>query len=181
MVGFCHSCNSCTNNLENYCPKLIATYGGKYYDGTVTYGGFSDTMVVDEHFVIRIPHNLPLDTAAPLLCVGITMYSPLRFYGLDKPDLHIGVVGLGGLGHFAVKFDKAMGAKVIVINGTLDGIIDTVSAQHPLLPLLGLLKTHEKLILVGALEKPLKLPAFLLLQGRKIIGGSLIGGIRETQ
>ncbi|TYJ10702.1 hypothetical protein E1A91_A11G225500v1, partial [Gossypium mustelinum] len=212
MVGSCHSCDSCTNNLENYCPKLIATYGGKYYDGTVTYGGFSDTMVVDEHFIIRIPHNLPLDAAAPLLCAGITVYSPLRFYGLDKPDLHIGVVGLGGLGHLAVKFAKAMGAKVTVIstsinkkkaalenlgadsffvsrdqdqlqaaNGTLDGIIDTVSAQHPLLPLLGLLKTHGKLVLVGAPEKPLELPAFPLLQGRKIIGGSLIGGIRETQ
>ncbi|MBA0770351.1 hypothetical protein Gotri_019001 [Gossypium trilobum] len=154
MVGFWHSCDSYTNNLENYCPKLIATYRGKYYDGTVTYGGFSDTMVVDEHFIIRIPHNLPLDAAAP-------------FFASESQC------------HLAVKFDKAMGAKVTVIstsinkkkaalknlgadsffvsrdqdqlqviNGTLDGIIDTISAQHPLLPLLGLLKTHGNLILV---------------------------------
>ncbi|TYH45098.1 hypothetical protein ES332_D11G240800v1 [Gossypium tomentosum] len=198
MVGFCHSGDNCTNNLENYCPKLIATYGGKYYDRTVTYGGFANTMVVDDHFIIRIPHNLPLDAVAPLLSAEITVYSPLTFYGLDKPDLHIRVIGLGGIGHLAIKFDKAMRAKVTVIstsinkkkaalenlsvdsffavNGTLDGIIDTVSAQHPLLPLLGLLKTHGKLVLFGALEKPLELPTFPLLQE-----GSLIGGIRETQ
>ncbi|MBA0590663.1 hypothetical protein Gorai_019359, partial [Gossypium raimondii] len=173
MVGFCHSCDSCTNNLENYCPKLIATYGGKYYDGTVTYGGFSNTMVVDDHFIIRIPHNQPLDAAAP-------------FFPLKSQC------------HLAIKFDKAMRAKVTVIstsinkkkaalenlgvdsffavNGTLDGIIDTIYAQHPLLPLLGLLKTHGKLVLFGALEKPLELPTFPLLQE-----GSLIRGIRETQ
>nr|KJB44041.1 hypothetical protein B456_007G231700 [Gossypium raimondii] len=188
MVGFCHSCDSCTNNLENYCPKLIATYGGKYYDGTVTYGGFSNTMVVDDHFIIRIPHNQPLDAAAP--------FFPLKSQCI--PDLHIRVIGLGGIGHLAIKFDKAMRAKVTVIstsinkkkaalenlgvdsffavNGTLDGIIDTIYAQHPLLPLLGLLKTHGKLVLFGALEKPLELPTFPLLQE-----GSLIRGIRETQ
>ena len=116
MVGSCHSCDDCTNNLENYCQKMILTYAAKYYDGTVTYGGYSDTMVADEHFIVRIPDNLPLDAAAPLLCAGITVYSPLRFYGLDKPHLHVGVVGLGGLGHMAVKFAKAMGAKVTVIS-----------------------------------------------------------------
>ena len=116
MVGSCHSCDDCTNNLENYCREMIFTYGTKYYDGTVTYGGYSDTMVADEHFIVRIPDNLPLDAAAPLLCAGITVYSPLRFYGLDKPHLHVGVVGLGGLGHMAVKFAKAMGAKVTVIS-----------------------------------------------------------------
>ncbi|XVE86890.1 hypothetical protein DITRI_Ditri18aG0071800 [Diplodiscus trichospermus] len=212
MVGSCHSCDNCTNNLENYCPKMILTYSAKYYDGTITYGGYSDTMIADEHFVVLIPDNLPLDAAAPLLCAGITVYSPLRFYGLDKPDLHVGVVGLGGLGHMAVKFAKAMGAKVTVIstspnkkkealenlgadsflvsrdqdqlkaaNGTLDGITDTVSAQHPLLPLLGLLKANGKLILVGAPAKPLELAAFSLLQGRKVVGGSMIGGMKETQ
>ncbi|XP_022767214.1 probable mannitol dehydrogenase [Durio zibethinus] len=212
MVGSCHSCNDCTNNLENYCPKLILTYGAKYYDGSITYGGYSDTMVADEHFIVRIPDNLPLDAAAPLLCAGITVYSPLRYYGLDRPDLHIGVVGLGGLGHMAVKFAKALGVKVTVIStssnkkkealgnlgadsfllsrdqdqlqaakGTLDGIIDTVSAQHPLMPLLGLLKTDGKLVLVGAPEKPLELPAFSLLQGRKLVGGSCIGGMKETE
>ncbi|KAM4117632.1 hypothetical protein ACB094_02G139500 [Castanea mollissima] len=144
-------------------------------------------MVTDEHFVIRIPDNLPLDAGAPLLCAGITVYRPLRFYGLDKPGMHVGVVGLGGLGHVAAKPAKAMGVKVTVIStspnkkkealehlgadsflaaqGTLDGIIDTVSAQHPLMPPLGLLKTQGKLVMVG----------------RKLVGGSCIGGMKETQ
>ncbi|XP_050292099.1 probable mannitol dehydrogenase [Quercus robur] len=212
LVGACRSCNDCSNNLENYCPKAILTYGAVYHDGTTTYGGYSDIMVADEHFVIRIPDNLPLDAGAPLLCAGITVYSPLKFYGLDKPGLHVGVVGLGGLGHVAVKFAKAMGVKITVIStspnkktealehlgadsflvstdqgqiqaalGTLDGIIDTVSAVHPLLPLIGLLKSHGKLIMVGAPEKPLELPIFPILLGRKIVGGSCIGGLKETQ
>ncbi|XP_075656107.1 putative mannitol dehydrogenase isoform X1 [Castanea sativa] len=212
LVGACRSCNDCSNNLENYCPKSILTYGAVYHDGTTTYGGYSDIMVADEHFVIRIPDNLPLDAGAPLLCAGITVYSPLKFYGLDKPGLHVGVVGLGGLGHVAVKFAKAMGVKITVIStspnkkaealehlgadsflvstdqgqiqaalGTLDGIIDTVSAVHPLLPLIGLLKSHGKLIMVGAPEKPLELPISSILLGRKIVGGSCIGGLKETQ
>lgn len=212
LVGSCGSCDNCSNNLENYCPKLILTYGSKYYDGTTTYGGYSDIMVADEHFIVRIPDSLPLDAAAPLLCAGITLYSPLKYFGLDKPGLHIGIVGLGGLGHVGVKFAKAMGAKVTVIStspnkkkealenisadaflishnedemqaamGTMDGIIDTVSAPHPLLPLIGLLKSHGKMVLVGLPEKPLELPVFPLLLGRKIIGGSCIGGMEETQ
>ncbi|AET03358.1 putative cinnamyl-alcohol dehydrogenase [Medicago truncatula] len=212
MVQSCHSCQNCNESLENYCPKVILTYGSKNLDGTITYGGYSDTMVTDESFVISIPNSLPLDAAAPLLCAGITVYSPLKYFGLDKPNLQLGVVGLGGLGHMAVKFAKAFGAKVTVIStspnkkkeaiellgadsfvvsseqdqmqaatGTLDGIIDTVSAVHPLLPLIGLLKSHGKLVMVGAPEKPLELPVFPLLMGRKIIGGSLIGGIKETQ
>ncbi|KAJ0039718.1 hypothetical protein Pint_27731 [Pistacia integerrima] len=212
MVGSCRSCDSCANNLENYCPKMILTYGGTYYDGTTTYGGYSDIVVADEHFIVRIPDNLPLDAAAPLLCAGITVYSPLRYYGLDKPGMHVGVVGLGGLGHVAVKFAKAMGVKVTVIStspnkkkeaiehlgadsflvsrnqdemqaamSTMDGIIDTVSAQHPLMPLMGLLKSHGKIVLLGVSEKPLELPVFPLLVGRKIVGGSAIGGMKETQ
>ncbi|XP_075646231.1 putative mannitol dehydrogenase [Castanea sativa] len=212
MVGACHSCDNCDNNLENYCPKMILTYGAKYYDGTITYGGYSNTMVSDEHFVVRIPDNLPLDASAPLLCAGITKQGPLRFYGLDRPGMHVGVVGLGGLGHVAVKFAKAMRVKVTVIStspnkkkealehlgadsflvskdqdqmqaaqGTMDGIIDTVSAQHPLLPLIGLLKTQGKLVMVGAPEKPLELPVFPLLMGRKLLGGSCFGGMKETQ
>lgn len=212
MVGSCHSCGSCNNDLENYCPKMILTYSTKYHDGTTTYGGYSDSMVTDEHFVVRIPDNLPLDAAAPLLCAGITVYSPLRFFNLDKPGMHVGVVGLGGLGHVAVKFAKAMGVKVTVIStspkkkqealehlgadsflvsrdqdemqaamGTMDGVIDTVSAIHPILPLISLLKTQGKLVLVGAPEKPLELPVFPLLMGRKIVGGSCIGGMKETQ
>nr|P93257.1 RecName: Full=Probable mannitol dehydrogenase; AltName: Full=NAD-dependent mannitol dehydrogenase [Mesembryanthemum crystallinum]AAB38503.1 cinnamyl-alcohol dehydrogenase Eli3 [Mesembryanthemum crystallinum] len=212
MVGSCRSCESCENHLENYCPKMILTYGSTYYDGTLTYGGYSDIMVVEEHFAVRIPDNMALDATAPLLCAGVTVYSPLKHFELDKPGLHIGVVGLGGLGHMAVKFGKAFGAKVTVIStspnkkdeavnrlgadsfvvsrepeqmqsamGTLDGIIDTVSAAHPLLPLLGLLKSQGKMIMVGVPDKPLELPVFPLLQGRKILAGSCIGGMKETQ
>ncbi|KAL6954977.1 cinnamyl-alcohol dehydrogenase [Sarracenia purpurea var. burkii] len=212
LVGSCHSCDDCANHLENYCTKPIYTYNSIYYDGTPTYGGYSNVIVVDQHFVVRIPDSLPLDATAPLLCAGITTYSPLRYYGLDKPGMNVGVVGLGGLGHAAVKFAKAFGVKVTVIStspgkkqeaiehlgadsflvsrdpdqmqaaiGTLDGIIDTVSAPHPLLPLIGLLKSHGKLVLVGAPERPLELPVFPLLVGRKLVGGSAIGGIKETQ
>ncbi|XP_038697659.1 probable mannitol dehydrogenase [Tripterygium wilfordii] len=212
MVGSCRSCSNCNENLENYCPKMILTYAAKYYDRTTTYGGYSNLMVADEHFVVHIPDNLPLDAGAPLLCAGITVYSPLKYYGLDKPGMHVGVVGLGGLGHLAVKFAKAMGVKVTVIStspnkkkeateilgadaflasrdedemqaglGTMDGIIDTVSAMHPLLPLIGLLKSHGKLVMVGAPEKPLELPVSPLILGRKMLGGSGIGGMKETQ
>ncbi|EXC35406.1 putative mannitol dehydrogenase [Morus notabilis] len=212
LVGSCNSCDSCVNDLENYCAKIIPTCSAEYHDGTTTYGGFSDLMVADEHFVFRIPDNLPLDATAPLLCAGITVYSPLRHFGLDKPGTHVGIVGLGGLGHLAVKFAKAMGAKVTVIStspskkveaiehlgadsflasrdqdqllaatSTMDGIIDTVSAVHPLLPLLGLLKSQGKLIMVGAPDKPLELPVFPLLLGRKMVAGTVTGGMKETQ
>ncbi|KAE9596961.1 hypothetical protein Lal_00007613 [Lupinus albus] len=212
LVDSCRSCQNCDDNFENYCPNYIMTSGAKYIDGTTTHGGFSDSMVVEERFVISIPDGLPLDAAAPLLCAGITVYSPLKYYGLDKPGLNIGVVGLGGLGHMAVKFAKAFGATVTVIStspnkkkeaiehlgahsflisrdqdqmqgalGTMDGIIDTVSAIHPLLPLIGLLKSHGKLVMVGIPEKPLELSVFSLILGRKTIGGSLVGGLKETQ
>ncbi|XP_070031469.1 8-hydroxygeraniol dehydrogenase-like isoform X4 [Nicotiana tomentosiformis] len=211
LVGSCRKCENCDNNLENYCPDQIMTYNGIYTDGTTTYGGYSDIMVTDEHYVVHWPENLPME-AAPLLCAGITTYSPLKYFGLDKPGMHIGVVGLGGLGHMAVKFAKAFGTKVTVIStsaskkqeamerlgadsflvsrdpdqmqaaaGSLDGIIDTVSAIHPLLPLINLLKTNGKLVIVGAPDKPLELPVFPLLLGRKLVAGSAIGGIKETQ
>ncbi|KAL7192634.1 hypothetical protein ACSBR2_024456 [Camellia fascicularis] len=179
VVGSCHSCDNCANDLENYCPKMLLTYNSIYYDGTPTYGGYSNIMVADEHFVIHIPDSLPLDACAPLLCAGITTYSPLKHFGLDQPGMHVSVVGLGGLGHAAIKFAKAFGVKLVM--GTMDGIIDMVSAPHPLLPLIGLLKSHGKLILVGAPEKPLELPVFPLLMGRKIVAGSCIGGMKETQ
>ncbi|KAJ8771189.1 hypothetical protein K2173_025880 [Erythroxylum novogranatense] len=181
IIGSCHSCDDCSNDLENYCPRAKFTYGSRYYDGTITYGGYSDSMVVGEHFAIHIPENLPLDASAPLLCAGISVYSPLKFYELDKPGMHIGVVGLGGLGHMAVKFAKAMGAKVTKAMGTMDGIVDTVAAVHHLFPMIGLLKSHGKLVLVGAPEKPLELPVFPLIKGRKVVGGSCIGGMKETQ
>ncbi|XP_031385981.1 probable mannitol dehydrogenase [Punica granatum] len=167
---------------------MILTYNTKDRDGSTTYGGYSDIMVTDEHYAVAIPDNLPLDGAAPLLCAGITVYSPLKNYGLNRPGLHVGVVGLGGLGHVAVKFAKAMGLKVTVIStspskkeeaidrpgadlflvssdpeqmqsamGTLDIIIDTVSAAHALLPLVELLRSSGKLIMVGAPQRPLEL------------------------
>ncbi|PIA51951.1 hypothetical protein AQUCO_01000075v1 [Aquilegia coerulea] len=212
MVGSCHSCDSCAQDLENYCSKIMLTYNFEYYDGTRTYGGYSNKFVVNEHFGVNVPDNIPLDAAAPLLCAGITVYSPMKYFGLSKPGMHLGVVGLGGLGHVAVKFAKAFGMKVTVIStsirkkeeaidrlgadvflvsrdpdqmqaamGTLDGIINTVSAPHPLLPLICLLKNDGKLIMVGAPDKPLELPVFSLLIGRKVIGASCIGGMKETQ
>ncbi|KAL2250015.1 UNVERIFIED_CONTAM: 8-hydroxygeraniol dehydrogenase [Sesamum indicum] len=171
----------CANNLENYCPQPVTIYNSVLPDGTSTYGGYSDIMVADEDFVIRWPENLPMDKAAPLLYAGITTYSSLRYYGLDKPGLHSGVVGLG---HVTVKFAKAFGSKVTVIStssreaemqaaaGTLDGIIDTVSAHHAIEPLLSLLKPHGKLIILGGPEKPLELSMFSLIMGRKMVGGS---------
>ncbi|CAL5371661.1 unnamed protein product [Camellia sinensis] len=163
LVGSCHSCDNCANDLENYCPKNVFTYNSIYYDGNPTYGGYSNTMVANEHFVIRIPDNLPLDACAPLLCAGITTYSLLRHFGPDKLGMHVGVVGLGGLGHTAVKFAKAFGVKVTVIIGTMNGIID------PLLPLIGLLKSQGKLILVSAPEKPLELLVFPLLMDHQLV------------
>ncbi|CAH9070124.1 unnamed protein product [Cuscuta epithymum] len=208
LVESCRKCESCASDLENYCPGGVQTYNAI---GTTTYGGYSDIMVADEHFVLRWPENLPME-AAPLLCAGITTYSPLKYFGLDKPGMHIGVVGLGGLGHMAIKYAKAFGCKVTVIStsaskkkeaverfeadsflissnsedmqaaaSTIDGIIDTVSATHPLLPLLSLLKVNGKLVVVGAPEKPFELPAFPLILGRKLVVGSCIGGIKETQ
>ncbi|KAL4330800.1 hypothetical protein AHAS_Ahas13G0436300 [Arachis hypogaea] len=181
MVQSCRNCQNCAHDLENYCPQMVLTYGAKNVDDTITYGGYSDFMVADEHFVIRIPDAMPLDGAAPLLCAGITVYSPMIYFGLNKPGLHLGVVGLGGLGHMAVKFAKAFGMEVSVIStspgkkneaaamGTLDGIIDTVSVIHPLVPLIGLLNSHGKIIMVGAPEKPLELPVFPLIMGKSII------------
>ncbi|KAI9125196.1 hypothetical protein K1719_003812 [Acacia pycnantha] len=212
MAGSCRSCLECSDHLENHCSKLIFTCSGKNVDGTTTYGGFSDSMVADEHFVFHIPDSLSLHASAPLFCAGITVYSPLRYFGLDKSGLNIGVVGLGGLGHMAVKFAKAFGARVTVIstspskkedaiehlgvysflisheqdqmqaeNGTFDGIIDTVPVVHPLLPLLNLLKTRGKLVMLGAPKEPLQLPVIPLISGKKSICGSVVGGVKETE
>ncbi|KAK4844323.1 hypothetical protein QYF36_018861 [Acer negundo] len=212
MVGACHSCDNCVDNLENYCPKLLLTYNSIYTDGTITYGGYSDHMIANERYIIKFPDNMPLDAGAPLLCAGITVYSPLKYFGLAEPGKHVGIVGLGGLGHVAVKFAKAFGAKVTVIStspskknealehlgadlflvsrdpdqmqaavGTMDGIIDTVSAVHPILPLISLLKSQGKLVMAGVPEKPLELPVFSLIMGRKTVAGSGIGGMKETQ
>lgn len=118
MVGSCRSCPSCKQDLENYCHKVILTYNSEDNDGTMTYGGYSNMLVVNEHFAVKFPDNLPLDKGAPLLCAGITVYSPMKNFGLDGPGKHLGVVGLGGLGHVAVKFAKAFGMKVTVISSS---------------------------------------------------------------
>ncbi|PRQ48413.1 putative cinnamyl-alcohol dehydrogenase [Rosa chinensis] len=112
VVGACHDCRKCDNDLEIYCPKSIFTYGDIYHDGTVTYGGYSDSMVASKRYIIHFPDNMPLAAGAPLLCAGITVYSPLKYFGLAEPGMHIGIVGFGGLGHMGVKFAKAFGAKV---------------------------------------------------------------------
>jgi uncharacterized zinc-type alcohol dehydrogenase-like protein len=178
--------------------------------GGVTYGGYSDSIVVDEHFVLRLPSNLNIAGAAPLLCAGITTYSPMRHWGVGKGK-KVGVVGLGGLGHMAVKFAHAFGAHVAVFTtspnkrddalrlgadevvvsrngdemkkhaGTFDFIIDTVSANHDINAYLNLLGVDGNLTLVGAPAEPLDVTAFSLIMGRRRLAGSAIGGIAETQ
>nr|ANQ45229.1 putative ADH [Catharanthus roseus] len=212
IVGSCKSCEICQQDLENYCRKVVFTYNSISHDGTMTYGGYSDNIVVDQRYVLSIPENLPSDAAAPLLCAGITVYSPMKYYGMTEPNKHLGVAGLGGLGHVAVKFGKAFGLKVTVIStsqkkeaeainklgadsflvssdpekmkaavGTMDFIIDTIATVHPLASLISLLKMNGKLITVGLPDKPLELPIFPLVLGRKLVGGSDIGGMKETQ
>ncbi|XP_042392093.1 probable mannitol dehydrogenase [Zingiber officinale] len=212
MVNSCRSCHECARHHKNYCPGMIVTCNATDVDGIITYGGYSDSIVVEEHFAVKFLAGMPLDRSAPLLCAGITVYSPMKRFGLDVPGKHIRVVGLGGLGHVAVKFGKAFGAKVTVIStspskrkevaerlgadaflvskdpdkmkaawGTMDGIINTVSAAHDVTPWLFLLKTSGQIIMVGAPLNPLEIYAFPLLLGGKSILGSIIGGMKETQ
>ncbi|MBK1882813.1 NAD(P)-dependent alcohol dehydrogenase [Luteolibacter pohnpeiensis] len=212
MVDSCHECASCDAHQEQFCEKgAIFTYNSpdKHTDGH-TFGGYSDRVVVDESFVLSVPENLELAAVAPLLCAGITTYSPIKRWGI-KPGDKVGVVGLGGLGHMALKFAHAFGAKTVLFTtspgktedakrlgadevvvsknedemaaqvGSFDFIIDTVSADHDINTYLNLLKIDGTLTLVGAPEKPLPVAAFGLIFGRKVLTGSLIGGIKETQ
>jgi len=212
MVDSCHECPSCKENLEQFCEKgAIFTYNSPdKHTGGHTFGGYSDSIVVDESFTLKVPTNLDLPAVAPLLCAGITTYSPIKRWGIKKGD-KVGVVGLGGLGHMALKFAHAFGAKVVLFTtspgkaddakrlgadevvisknpdemnkhlGTFDFIIDSVSADHDINIYLNLLKRDGTLTLVGAPEKPLPVSSFGLIFGRKILTGSLIGGIKETQ
>jgi uncharacterized zinc-type alcohol dehydrogenase-like protein len=212
LVDSCGKCANCRKGLEQHCAGPVAfTYNGFEKDGTTpTYGGYSSHVVVDESFVLRIKAGLPLERVAPLLCAGITTYSPLKRFGTRKGS-KVGVLGLGGLGHMGVKLAAAMGAEVVVLSGTaakkadgkrlgahdfiltsdsaamaknagrLDLIVDTVSAPHDVGAALGLLNTGGTLALVGASPKPLELPAFPLILARRQVAGSLIGGIEETQ
>jgi uncharacterized zinc-type alcohol dehydrogenase-like protein len=211
MVDSDGTCPECQAGLEQFCPKLTLTYNfpDKHLGG-VTYGGYSDSIVVDERFVLRVPSNLALAGAAPLVCAGITTYSPMRRWGVTKGK-EVGVVGLGGLGHMGVKFAHALGAHVVVFTtspnkkedalrlgadevvvsrnagemqkhvGSFDFILDAVSAHHDIDAYINLLRRDGTITLVGAPEKPLAVAAFGLLMARRNLSGSLIGGIPETQ
>jgi uncharacterized zinc-type alcohol dehydrogenase-like protein len=212
MVDSCRTCSSCREGLEQYCesvPTFTYNLPDKHLGG-VTYGGYSESIVVDEAFVLRVPGKLDLAGAAPLLCAGITTYSPLRHWNVRKGQ-KVGVVGLGGLGHMGVKFANAFGAHVVLFTtsankaadarrvgaqevvvskneaemqkhvGSFDFILDTVSAEHNLNAYLDLLKRDGTLTQVGAPEKPLPVAVFSLIFKRRQLAGSAIGGIRETQ
>ncbi|CAI5958771.1 unnamed protein product [Closterium sp. NIES-65] len=213
MVDSCRTCQPCVQHVEQFCPQCVYTYNKvDPKTGESTQGGYSSFYVCDQDFVLTIPDKLPSDVAAPLLCAGITVYSPMVYYGINQAGKRLGVVGLGGLGHMAVKFGKAFGMHVTVLStspskekeakevmcadefivtkdadamkaavGTLDAIVDTVSAQHDLAPYLDLLTFNGKMILVGVPPEPYGLHAGQLIFGRKTVAGSLIGGIKETQ
>lgn len=212
MVDSDQTCPSCQVNLEQFCPNTTFTYNSPDKHGTapVTYGGYSESIVVDEKFVLCIPDNLDLAGVAPLLCAGITTYSPIRRWG-DIKGKKVGVVGLGGLGHMGVKFAKAFGANVVVFTtspskkedalrlgadeviistnseemqkhaGSFNFILDTIAADHDINAYLNMLGLDGNITLVGAPETPLQVSAFALIFGRKSLSGSLIGGIKETQ
>jgi len=211
MVNSCGVCENCKDGEEQYCTKgANYTYNSRDKNGEVTYGGYSTSIVVDQSFVLHIPESLDLAATAPLLCAGITTYSPLRHWNIGKGS-KLGVMGLGGLGHMALKFGRAFGAHVVQFTtspakaadalrlganevvlstdsaamaaqaGSFDFILDTISAPHDVAGYLELLKTDGTLTLVGAPDEPLSVPAFALLSGRKSLAGSGIGGIAETQ
>ncbi|MCX6551162.1 MAG: NAD(P)-dependent alcohol dehydrogenase, partial [Acidobacteria bacterium] len=212
FVDSCRTCAPCKAGLDQYCEEGVAfTYNGKERDGvTVTQGGYSERIVVNEDYVLRIPANLPLDAAAPLLCAGITVYSPLRHWHAG-PGKKVAVVGLGGLGHMAVKFAHALGAHVTVLSQSLrkeadarrmgadevqatsdpetfkrlasrfDLMINTVSAGIDWNQYLGLLKLDGSMVQVGVPETQVPITPFALIPHRRSLSGSMIGGIRETQ
>jgi alcohol dehydrogenase (NADP+) len=212
MVGSCRTCAACQSGEEQYCDSFpTLTYNGEdKHLGGVTYGGYSDSIVVDEAFVLQVSDKLDLPGTAPLLCAGITTYSPLRHWKIGKGQ-KVGVVGLGGLGHMGVKFASAFGANVVLFTTSptkipdglrlgahevvvskndaemqkhlrsFDFILDTVSAEHNLNAYVDLLKRDGTLTLVGAPEQPLPIAVFGLLMKRRQLAGSSIGGIRETQ
>jgi uncharacterized zinc-type alcohol dehydrogenase-like protein len=212
MVDSCRTCAACKEGLEQYCETgQVGTYGGtEPVIGGPTFGGYSSSIVVDQDFVLRIPAGMELSATAPLLCAGITLYSPLRHWGAG-PGKKVGIVGLGGLGHMGVKLAHAMGAQTVLFTtspskvedgkrlgadeviiskneeemakhtASFDFIIDTVSATHDVTPFIMLLKREGTLVQVGAPEHPLPIAVFPLLMNRRSFSGSMIGGIAETQ
>jgi len=211
FVDSCRTCTSCQRGLEQYCINGATwTYNAKDKEGAPTYGGYSDKIVVDENYALRMPKNLPLDACAPLLCAGITLYSPLKHWHAG-PGKKVAIVGMGGLGHMGVKIAHALGAEVTVLSHTLkkiddgkrmgashfyatsdpatftslkgsfDLIVNTVSAEIDWSAYLQLLRVDGTMVLVGLPEKPLSVGAFPLIIGRHSLSGSAIGGIGETQ
>jgi uncharacterized zinc-type alcohol dehydrogenase-like protein len=212
LVDSCRDCDNCKEGLEQYCVNgATFSYGSPERDGSgITHGGYSQSIVTHEDFVLHIPDNLPLDGAAPLLCAGITTYSPLRHWKVGK-GTRVGILGLGGLGHMGVKIAAAMGAEVTMLShtaskekdakrlgahqfvltsdeaqtkkvtGYFDFILDTVSAEHDYNFYLGLLRTNGVMVCVGVPPSPAQIPALNLIFGRKSFAGSLIGGLPETQ
>jgi uncharacterized zinc-type alcohol dehydrogenase-like protein len=212
MVDSCRTCGPCRRGLEQFCEKQVAyTYNGTEMDRrTPTYGGYSQRIVVDERFTLRLSQKLDLARAAPLLCAGITTYSPLRHWNTKKGD-RVGVLGLGGLGHMAVKLAVSMGAEVTLLShsatkkgdarrlgahefaltseeatfrklaGRFDLVVDTLSVPHELNRFLELVRLDGALVLVGVPPEAMPLHASSLIAGRRSIGGSLIGGIAETE
>ena len=212
MVDSCRHCSPCESGLEQYCQEgMTGTYNSMERDGkAATQGGYSDKIVVNENYVLKIPSNLPLDAAAPLLCAGVTLYSPLMHWKAG-PGKKVAILGLGGLGHMGVKIAHALGAEVTVLShsmkkmedakrlgadhffatsdpetftklaGTFDLIINTVSAEIDWNQYLGLVKLDGTMVVVGVPEKPTPIHSFSLIGGRKSLAGSGIGGIKETQ
>jgi alcohol dehydrogenase (NADP+) len=205
------TCPACQEGLEQFCPNATLTYNAPdKHLGGVTYGGYSDSIVVNDRFVLRVPANLDLAGAAPLLCAGITTYSPMRHWGVTTGK-KVGVVGIGGLGHMAVKLAHALGAHVVAFTtspdkkedalrlgadeivvsrnademqkhaGSFDFILDAVAANHDINAYINLLRRDGNITLVGAPQKPLEVSAFGLIMGRRSLSGSPIGGIAETQ
>jgi alcohol dehydrogenase (NADP+) len=211
FVDSCHDCPQCRKGLEQYCSQgLVLTYNSREHDGTPTMGGYSDKIVVNEDYVLHMPKNLPLDACAPLLCAGITLYSPLMHWQAG-PGKKVAIVGLGGLGHMGVKIAHALGAEVTVLShspnkqkdamrlgadhyyatsdpetfkklqGSFDLIINTVSAELDWNQYLSLLALDGAMVVVGVPEKPASVASFSLIFGRHSLAGSAIGGIEETQ
>ncbi|GHA27801.1 alcohol dehydrogenase [Salinimicrobium marinum] len=212
MVDSCQHCDSCKEGLEQYCENgVVMTYNGKdEHLGGHTFGGYSENIIVDKKFVLRMPENIDVKAAAPLLCAGITTWSPLQHWNVKKGD-KVGVIGLGGLGHMGVKFAHALGAHVVMITtspekskdgkelgadevliskdseqmaehrGSFDFLLNTVPVGHDVNPYLGLLKRDATMVMVGAVEPLEPMHGGALIVGRKSIAGSIIGGIKETQ
>lgn len=210
FVDSCRQCHDCEDDLEQYCPNVVFTYNAKTPEGDLSQGGYSSHIVIDEHYALHIPDNLPLDATAPLLCAGITLYSPLRHWEAG-PGKKVAIIGLGGLGHMGIKLAHAMGAEVSVLSHSnnkekdaknlgadhfyntkdadtfkklakhFDLIINTVSAQINWNDYLQLLKRDGTMVILGIPEDKVPLQPFPLVGQRRSLAGSMIGGIKETQ